>query len=259
MHNQLSFCVKNKNHLDTLFKFAHMSSGTISYNETERFQLNLSDLRIGFRQTMSNASIPTSFPSEQRVVLDYVDWDVYEALVNSVESHRARMTYYCGILEIMSPGKSHETASSLLGRLVAAYTEELNIDIVSVDSMTFKRKDLKRGFEGDKAYYICNASLIRPKNDVNGMTDPPPDLVIEVDISRSSIDKFEVFGPLKVPEVWRYFDGKLEIHVLDGQSHRECKQSLALPGFPIALAEQILDQRTEISETVLVCKFREAL
>ena len=41
--------------------------------------------------------------------------------------------------------------------------------------------------------------------------DPPPDLVIEVDITRSSLDKLSIYAALRVPEVWRYTDGEVEI------------------------------------------------
>ena len=37
--------------------------------------------------------------------------------------------------------------------------------------------------------------------------DPPPDLAIEVDISRSSIDKLGIYADLGVPELW-FYDGQ---------------------------------------------------
>jgi len=38
-------------------------------------------------------------------------------------------------------------------------------------------------------------------------TDPPPDLVVEVDITHPSLDKFPIYASLRVPEVWRH-DGE---------------------------------------------------
>ena len=34
--------------------------------------------------------------------------------------------------------------------------------------------------------------------------DPPPDLIVEVDISHPSLDKFPIYASLGIPEVWRH-------------------------------------------------------
>ena len=131
-----------------------------------------------------------SHPAEQRVVIDGVRWSTYVSLLEDGENQRGRMTFDQGVLEIMSPGRVHENVGRLLGRMVEAFTEELEIEVVSVASTTFKREDMKRGFEADEAYYIRNAAAVAGKGELDLTIDPPPDLVIEVDMSRSSMERY---------------------------------------------------------------------
>ena len=197
--------------------------------------------------------------AEQRVVIDRVSWSTYLGLVDSGKVRRGRMIYHCGMLEIMSPGKLHENFGRLLGRLVEAFTEEMDVEIISVKSMTYKREDLLRGFEGDEAYYIQSCSLVQTKTEIDAMVDPPPDLVIEIDITRSSIEKLAVFGPLGVPEVWRFDGDRLQIHLLESGKYILSKQSAALPKFPISMALNILQDNGQTNETKLVRKFRQQI
>lgn len=44
--------------------------------------------------------------------------------------------------------------------------------------------------------------------------DPPPDLVIEVDVTHSSLDRMGIYAALGVPEVWRLDVTGLTFHVL---------------------------------------------
>src|SRR5688500_10517334 len=86
------------------------------------------------------------FLAEQRVILDHISWQTYVAILHDADHCRGRMTYDRGVLEIMAPSKLHENVKRLIGRMVEAFTEERNIDMVSASSTTFKREDLDRGF-----------------------------------------------------------------------------------------------------------------
>jgi Uma2 family endonuclease len=43
---------------------------------------------------------------------------------------------------------------------------------------------------------------MRGKTELDLRTDPPPDLVLEVDVSRSSLNRLGIYAALKVAEVW---------------------------------------------------------
>jgi Uma2 family endonuclease len=68
----------------------------------------------------------------------------------------------------------------MLGRFVEVMTEELEIELCSLGSITWSRKDLQKGLEPDECYYIQNEFAVRGKNIINLELDPPPDLAIEI-------------------------------------------------------------------------------
>lgn len=203
------------------------------------------------------STIPSG--TDQRVLLDNISWPTYLAILDDAENRRGRIAYDRGVLEIMSPSRLHENVKSLIRRLIEVFTEVHGIEILSAGSTTFKREDLERGFEPDECYYIANASAVHGKDDVDLMIDPPPDLVIEVDVSRSSLNKFGIYGVLGVPEVWRYAGESLRIHVLREGQYEEADRSQVLPQFPIEKLIELLSRRTSIGETALIREFRKRI
>jgi len=150
----------------------------------------------------------------------------------------------------------HENVKRLIGRMIEAFTEELNIEIESASSTTFKREDLERGFEPDECYYIEHAAAICSKDDIDMTVDPPPDLIIEIDISRSSLNKFGIYRALGIPEVWRYDGESLRLYVLHDNDYIEVQQSRVLSQLPIDTLTYLLSQRSLLGETQLVRQFR---
>jgi Uma2 family endonuclease len=138
----------------------------------------------------------------------HVDWDGYLTIRTILgENRSAHLTYYNGILEIMTPLEAHENSSGLIGQFIEILTEELNLNIKSMESTTLDRPGLKAGAKPDQGYYIANEPLVRGKTvDLN--VDPPPDLVVEVDITHTDINKNLLYAQLRVPEFWRY-NGKI--------------------------------------------------
>lgn len=200
-----------------------------------------------------------SATGEQRVVLSSVSWTTYLALSRESEQSHGRMTYDQGVLEIMSPLLSHESAKRVLGRMIERFTEYHGIDIRSSASTTFRRSDLLRGFEADESYYLENAAQIRGKDEIDLSVDPPPDLVVEIEMTRSSLNKRVLFASMGVPEVWRYDGAVLSVAALQQHAYADVTHSRVLPNFPIPLAEDLLAVRSEQSETVLIRQFVQQL
>jgi Uma2 family endonuclease len=151
----------------------------------------------------------TLIQSPDRVLLQNISWQMYQSLLKDFEQQpRMRLTYDRGLLEIMMPLAPRETYKKLLGRLIETLTEELEIEIRSLGSLTCDREDLARGLEPDQCYYIQNEATVRNCERIDLTQDPLPDLAIEVDITSSSIDQLAIYAALGVPEVCRY-DGQL--------------------------------------------------
>lgn len=173
---------------------------------------------------------PEQEQQEQKVVLRNVRWETYERLLADFENSSApRLAYDRGTLEIMSPLPEHEEANRAIALLVEVVAEEWSMDVRNLGSTTFRREDLARGFEPDSCFYIRNAERIGGKTRLDLRTDPPPDLVIEIDITHPSLDKFPIYAQLGVPEVWRWNGARMEIFALEGGTYVERDASPALP------------------------------
>ena len=193
-----------------------------------------------------------------RFLLKNISWQTYEALLKDLESQRGiRLTYDRGLLEIMTPLAPHERNSRLIGRLVEALTEELNIEICSLGSLTCKREDLARGLEPDECYYIQNEPVIRSLEQIDLNQYPPPDLAIEIDITSSSINRLALYASLGVPEVWRYDGNRLIIYQLEGGEYRVCDRSSTFPLITSSEIIRFLELRKTTGETSLIRLFRE--
>jgi Uma2 family endonuclease len=139
------------------------------------------------------------------------------------------MTYDRGRLEIMSPTSEHERYNRTVAQIVEELAVEMDINIDSLGSTTFRREDLDRGFEPDSCFYIQNAARVSGKKRVDLTVDPPPDMVVEIDITSPPLNKFPIFAQVGVPEVWRYDGSRLVIYELAGNVYRERDASHAFP------------------------------
>lgn len=147
----------------------------------------------------------------ERFVVWDTDWETYDLLRNRFTDRPIRLTFDGKNLEIMSPSLWHEVVSSMLGRFVERLAEELGCPIVNGGTMTFRRRDLQRGLEPDKCFWISHEPLVRGRRLLDLNTAPPPDLVIEVDVTRSSLDRIDIYSRLGVPEIWRCDGHRLEV------------------------------------------------
>ena len=165
---------------------------------------------------------------------------------------------------MMAPSKRHEHFGYFLGRLIDIWTEEMNIDVQSCRTMTFKREDLHRGLEPDNCYYIANELAIRNKKEIDFNVDPPPDLAVEIDLGSGAWDKLDSYAAFRVPEVWRYDGDILFIYLLDsedktGSRYLKSPESKCLPGFPIPEIEAVMQKISTMSDTELVRSYRQTM
>jgi hypothetical protein len=105
----------------------------------------------------------------------------------------------------MKPSRSHEWFAGRLSELTVAVASGLGILWEDAGRSTFRREDLKVGVEGDKTFYFArHAEVMKGPRDIDLTVQPPPDLAIEVEVSRVTDQATTVWGRLGVPEVWRF-------------------------------------------------------
>jgi Uma2 family endonuclease len=131
----------------------------------------------------------------------------------------------------MTPLPEHEVSKVLIGDLIKVLLEELDIDFWSLGSTTFKNQLIAKGIEPDDCFYIKNEAAVRGKDRLDLAIDPPPDLAIEVEIT--SCSNLNIYQALKVSELWRFEQGKLEIYILQESQYVQVSRSLIFANLPI--------------------------
>jgi Uma2 family endonuclease len=111
--------------------------------------------------------------------------------------------------------------------------------------------------EPDGCYYLQNEERVRAKDDLVMGVDPPPDLAIEVDVSRRVIARLPIYAAMGFPEIWQYARGEIKVHTLgkDG-SYAIGRQSTCLPELPLDKLEEFLRNRGVNNETTWIREFR---
>lgn len=208
-------------------------------------------------QTTTTSTFPQeSVPAEARVVLRGVSWQTFKALMADIgEDRSCRLAYDQGMLEIMVPYQQHEEPKILIASFVEALADELEIEIRQLGSLTLEREDLTRAVEPDTCFYIQNESLVRGKN-IDLLNDPPPDLVVESVYTHSSLNKFNIYASLGVPELWRYRQQTLQVYQLVEGKYEQTDESLAFPFLPIAEIPGFIEQSKTIGQRACVRLFR---
>jgi Uma2 family endonuclease len=202
------------------------------------------------RFTVENDMADAPAPSEHRTVLTDVSWQKYETLLAKTGDRTARFTFDRGRLEMMTPLEEHERCHKLIESLILVLVDELRGSVESYPAPTLKRGDLGIGTEPDAGYYLQNAGQMKGKLAIDLMVDPVPDLIFEVELSRSPFNKFAIYAELGIPEVWRYISkpgetflkGQLFIHCLQGDRYREEDFGQIFPFLSAGRILQFIDQ-----------------
>ncbi|MBW4627019.1 MAG: Uma2 family endonuclease [Brasilonema octagenarum HA4186-MV1] len=207
---------------------------------------------------MTQTLTPTTPPIEgSHLVLYNVNWEMYEQLLEIFAQRPIpRMTYYQGTLELMTPLPEHERYGWTFGRLIIILCEELGLEILGLKSTTWRSKPKAAGKEADECFYIQNEAVMRGRIKIDLTVDPPPDLALEIDITHSAIDKMAVYAELKVPEVWRFANGQLTIHILTEVGYIESETSLAFGSFPVKEFVQFIQLDSQKGENARMKEFR---
>jgi Uma2 family endonuclease len=204
------------------------------------------------------ATVATKSPPAPSVVFHDVTWDDYEAMLRIVGERHIRVNYDRGEMEIMSPLFRHGNSSFLLGSMVSVLVVELDIPFEPADPVTLRRPDLEKGVEPDKLFYFRdNAAKVRGKRDLDLTIDPPPDLVIESDLTSSSIPRLPIFAAMGIPEVWRFDDDELQfLHLQPDGTYQLRDRSLAFPLLPLTDAARFLEQGQDSDKTAWIRGFQ---
>lgn len=167
------------------------------------------------------------------IVFRGISWRDYERLLAMRGDNSApRITYLEGLVEVMTPSRTHEGIKSTIGSLVEAWCLQHDLRFSAYGSWTLKDKAERRGVEPDECYVLGAEETERPH------------LAIEVIWTSGGLDKLDVYRRLGVREVWVWRKNRLQAHVLRGDRYLPLVHSEVLPGIDIDQLATFLDRPT---------------
>lgn len=169
-------------------------------------------------------------PDQQHFVTHGVSWEQYVAIADAFPERPIRVNYDDGLLEIMTVSNIHERLKMLVDRMLLALSGVYKIPVGGFGSFTHRKKSVLKAMEPDQCYYIANLEKVGNQREIDLEKDPPPDLVIEVEISRSLLSRMKILAGLGVPEVWRLDETGVEVNLLEKEGYRKAEESPTFPG-----------------------------
>ncbi len=182
-----------------------------------------------------------------------VSWDTYLQLLEELDDDRSvRLTFNHGALEIMSPKRLHEQVTRLIDMVVTLLAFELGLNVDNCGAMTLRVASAQRGGEPDSCFYIANEAAVRGVEELDLQVHPPPDIVLEVDITSPSLDKLGLYLAARVPEVWRYDGAHMSFHALTADGYENASHSLSFPHLTAEMLKRYLTIGREQGSTAML-------
>ncbi len=186
----------------------------------------------------------------ERVYLPDVSWETYQQLVEDLMGKRdIRLTYDGEDLEIMVVSYKHGNYSRYLELTIVEVADLYEIDFVPAGDTTFRLEKKQKGFEGDGSFYFRNADIVRGKDEIDLSVDPPPELVVEVDITHGSLSKFPILAAIGVEEIWRFDGEEVIIYRLENENYQQVAESVCLPGVKSEAVTELLFAAEEMKRS----------
>lgn len=188
--------------------------------------------------------------SAEKIILRGVSWVTYENLLEDLmDNSSVRLSYNEGNLEIMTESFNHGKFTRILGQIVVFVADLFEIDFVAGGSTTFRKEKTRKGFEGDDSFYFENARFVRDKEEIDLTTDPPPELVVEIDLTHPSLPKFPIFADIGVKEIWRFDGDEVKFYRLENNDYIEVTESVCLPDIKSETVTELLFAAREMKRS----------
>ncbi|MEK6299564.1 MAG: Uma2 family endonuclease [Acidobacteriota bacterium] len=211
-------------------------------------------------QTLQYYEIVSQLPEDTVITFRNVGWEEYEDLLEQVgEASGLRISFDDGTLKVMTLSSKHKKYERFLEALITAVRLRLRINILSFGSATMRKRKKKKGNEPDACFYVQTADVIGHRINIDFEIDPPPDVAVEIDVHHDSRDKFSIYAGLGVPEIWRFDEQRLTIHVLEQDRYEEVPASRALPMVTSQILTEFLTSLPEKGEFQTLIAFDEWL
>ncbi len=181
---------------------------------------------------------------DQTLSLSGMTWTDYEKF-NSEEDLGYRVSYFNGVITLVSPSKNHERIAQTIAILICAYCRKFNLLYFPMGSTRLENKPLA-GKEPDVSFSFNTDKDI-------------PDLVIEVIFSSGSIDDLNKYQAIGVKEVWFWKNKKLTFYELQSEGYTEITNSKLLSNLTSEVLEKFVNQGLTKSPLIIEAEFIEQI
>lgn len=213
---------------------------------------------VATSKAISILSIITSLKVDERRIIHGATWQEYQELMDELGEHRRTLiSFFDGVLEIMPTSHRHEHYKESIARFVWILAEELELNVEPNGSATLQLEALRSGIEPDTSFFIRHSQYMVGKETHNLLEDPPPDLAVEIDVSRPRYNKKEIYARLGVPELWQYDGHTFKILELVGDAYVEVESSATFPFIQTGDLAAFLERGKTESSFVILKSFRE--
>jgi len=183
-------------------------------------------------------AIVAPIKKEEPLLFEPLTWREFKAVEQLLDRPGYRLSFLDGILEIRRmPGEPHEIVKARIGALVELYLLMAGYDFTPTESMTLENEAVAVKREADKSYKLAPGRV-------------RPDLVIEVVFTSGGINKLEAYKRLKIPEVWFWEDGVLQVYHLrrDGEAlhYEKISKSEELQDIDLELLVRCIDMANHV-------------
>jgi Uma2 family endonuclease len=168
-----------------------------------------------------------------------------------------RIKYRNGEILLMSPLPRHGREANILADVVKAL---LDSEVRNYEAFTPITMDIPEsgGIEPDYCFYIENWQVAVGKDRIDWQVDPPPDLVIEIDVT--TYTAAEDYAPYRVPEVWLFKKSGLKIYHLQEDTYQPQSASRYFPNVDLpGLITHVLQAAAEQGTGVALRNLRQQL
>lgn len=211
-------------------------------------------------QIANYSDVIEQLPPGSTLVLSDVSWAEYEGLLESVgEATGLRISYSEGTMQVMTLSTTHEGYQFLIHALVLLTSLRLKIKVLSFASATMRKPAKLKGVEPDLSYYVETADEIGSRSDLDFSVDPPPDIIVEVDLQHQSLSKFPIYAALGVPEIWRYDGHSMCIYALRDGVYVEVSSSRSLTALTTMTLTEFLARLDHEDQYEILLAFEEWL
>jgi Uma2 family endonuclease len=158
-------------------------------------------------------------------------WQDYQALCQQRgEGSIPRIKYRSGEVWLMSPLPRHGRDAHLIANIITTLLDHNGCEYDGFTPVTMNLPE-ESGIEPDYCFYIDHWEAVSGKERIDWQHDPPPDLVLEIDVtSYSNVDDYL---PYQVPEVWLLRKQQLLIYQLQAAEYGLQTHSRYFPDIPL--------------------------